>query len=106
MIAATARPVRVAGVNAFAQGAQRNPALTKVDDRAGDLGDRAAEPVDRSDHHGVAGPGIVEHCGQPGRAVLAEPESLWVNIRSESSPAALSATSWASRSWPVVLTLA
>jgi hypothetical protein len=40
------------GVDAFAQGAQRNSALTKVGDGSGDLGDRATESVDRGHHHG------------------------------------------------------
>jgi hypothetical protein len=43
---------------------------------------------------------------RPGRAVFAEPESLSVNTRSVSTPAAVRAVSCASRSWPVVLTRA
>ena len=52
-------------VNPFAQGTQRDSTFTKRSDGAGDFGDGASQPVDRGDNHGVAGPGVVEHRGQP-----------------------------------------
>jgi hypothetical protein len=65
IIAATARPVGVAVSMPFAQCAQQDSALTKLGNNAGDFGDRAAQPIDGGDHHGVTGTGIVEHRHQP-----------------------------------------
>jgi hypothetical protein len=48
----------------FSQGAQRDSTFTKRSDGAGDFCDGSAESVDCGDNHGVAGPGVVEHCGQ------------------------------------------
>jgi hypothetical protein len=42
------------GIDAFAQRAQQNSALTKISNSACHLGSRAAKVTDRSDHHGVA----------------------------------------------------
>jgi hypothetical protein len=84
---------RCGGIHPFSQGTQRDSTLAEIDDRSGDFRDRA-ESVDRSDNHGVAGPGVVEHRGQSGSGVLADPESLSVNIRLGSTPATPSAPSW------------
>ena len=62
-----------AGVDAFAQGAQRNSVLTEIGDGAGDFGDGAAQPIDGGHHHGVAGPSVVQHCRQPGTRDFGRP---------------------------------
>ena len=58
-------PRRDGGVHAFAQGPQRNTTLTKVSNSTSDLGDQAAQPIDRRHHHGVAVAGIGQQRGQP-----------------------------------------
>jgi hypothetical protein len=99
-------PRRGGRVHAFAHGAQRNTAPTRVSNGTGDLGNGAAQPIDRRHHHGVVAAGIVKQRPTPAGQSPPTRDSLSVNTRPRSTPAAPSATSWTSRSWPTVLTLA
>ena len=104
MMAATARPVGVA-VSMPSRKRATGSTLDKVGDGAGDVGDRAAEPVDGRDRDGVAGAGVVEHRSQAGGRFRRTGEFVGENPI-VSTPAAVGATSCASRSWPMVLTRA
>jgi hypothetical protein len=78
-MAATAR--RDVGIDAFPQGAQHNPALSKVSDGAGGSGNGAAKSVDCGPDHGVTRAGVVEHRGHAGAGNLTEPQSISVARR-------------------------
>ncbi len=77
---------------------QQDSILTQVGDRSGHVGHEAAKPVDGSNDHGVSKARIVGHRRQPGRAPLADPNSLSAMTRSKACLVAASATSRASRS--------